>query len=51
VHGQVGAGEGWRIDKEVMPDALHPNALGQDRFLSCLDVHMQPHLPPRGADR
>ena len=40
-----------QVDKEVMPDALHPNALGMDRVLSCLDPHMQQYLPSTRKDR
>ncbi|CAL5224328.1 g6997 [Coccomyxa viridis] len=39
-----GAG-GMQIAYEFMPDSLHPNALGMDVFLDCLDHHLSPWLP------
>ena len=41
---QDGAG-GMQIAYEFMPDSLHPNALGMDVFLDCLDHHLSPWLP------
>ena len=37
--------EGLRLNKELIPDALHPNALGQDRVFTCLEPHLAPYLP------
>lgn len=33
------------LNKDLMPDALHPNALGMEKVLSCLDPHLLPYLP------
>ncbi len=33
------------LNKALMPDALHPNASGMDKVLSCLDSHVLPYLP------
>ena len=42
---QEEAGEGLRLNKDLIPDALHPNALGQDRVFTCLEPHLAPYLP------
>ncbi|CAL8471452.1 g10994 [Coccomyxa elongata] len=38
-------GEGEMLNKDLMPDALHPNARGMEKVLSCLDPHLLPYLP------
>lgn len=35
-----------RISKALMPDALHPEAIGMDALARCLAPVLAPHLPP-----
>lgn len=35
-----------RINKVLMPDALHPEAAGMDALAKCLAPELAPHLPP-----
>ena len=42
---QEEGGEGLRLNQELIPDALHPNALGQDRVFTCLEPHLAPFVP------
>lgn len=38
-------GKEEKLNEALMPDALHPNALGMEKVLSCLDSHLLPYLP------